>query len=197
MKLLRKEDGFTLTEVMVAVAISGFLMVVAAIGFSAFFSKFNAMSKAMELQRGAFDCLQTIKNGVKIGSGTDMKFQGVATADSVKFLGTNGVYSDGIILYPPVTDYTHQSDFIKIYYDGRYVRATYLNGTIQPPSPLYLFPQPVRGNTTEVTKLLFSKANVDDVTTKVINVTLEARTKIRKNEYKTISYTTKMALSMK
>jgi hypothetical protein len=106
----------------------------------------------MELQRDAFNCLQTIKSGIPIGSGAGMKFQGIATADSVVFLGTTGNSSSNIVLYPSISDYTHSADFVRIFYDGKYVRATYLNGTIQPGSPLYLFPKPTRGNETTVTK---------------------------------------------
>jgi prepilin-type N-terminal cleavage/methylation domain-containing protein len=197
MKLIRSQAGFTITEIMVVIAISGFLMVVAATGFSAFFSKFNEMNKTMELQRDAFNCMQTIKNGIKIGSGINMKFQGIATADSVVFVGLSGVSSPTIVLYPPASDISHQADFIRIFYDGTYVRATYLNGNAQPPAPLYLFPQPVRGNTVQVTKLNFSKANSAESITKVVKVTLEARVKLRSNVYKTVSYSTRMALTIK
>jgi prepilin-type N-terminal cleavage/methylation domain-containing protein len=196
MRLLKSQSGFTITELIVVIAISGFLMAAAATGFSAFFAKFNDMSKTMELQRDAFNCMQTIKSGVPIGSGTGLKFQGIATADSVVFVGTNAVSSNNIILYPPVSDYTHASDFIRIYHDGRYVRATYLNGTIQPPSPLYLFPKPTRGNETTVTRLRFIKANSGQAA-KVIIVELDARVKLRKDVYKTVSYSTKMALTIK
>jgi len=196
MKLLRSQAGFTITEVMAVIAISGFLMAVAATGFSAFFSKFDDMNKRTELQRDAFNCMQAIKNGIPIGSGTNLKFQGIATADSVVFYGLSGQASSNIILYPPASDYTHQNDFVRIYYDGKYVRATYLNGSIQPPSPLYLFPKPTRGNVMEVTKLRFSKVNPGGVA-KVILVELEARVKLRKDVYQKVSYSTKMALNMK
>ncbi len=196
MRRLKSQAGFTITELMAVIAISGFLMAAAATGFSAFFSKFNEMSKSMELQRDAFNCMQTIKSGIPIGSGSSLKFQGISTAETAVFTGTSGSSASTIILYPPVSDYLHQNDFIRIFHDGKYVRATYLNGTIMPAAPLYLFPKPTRGNEMEVTKLLFSKANGDGET-KVVLVELEARVKLRKDVYKNIAYSSKMTLTMK
>ena len=201
MKIIRSQAGFTITELMVVIAISGFLMAAAATGFSAFFAKFDELNKTMELQRDAFNCMQTIKNGIKIGSGLNLRFQGIATADSVIFLGAQSNTSQSIILYPPPSDYTHQNDFIRIYWDGRYVRETHLYGSVQAPSAEYLFPKPVRGNETYVTELTFSKANPDGNVAKVIKVDLKAKTLIRKINkkpiYQTISYSTRMTLSMR
>lgn len=197
MKLIRSQAGFTITEIMVVIVISGFLMAAAATGFSAFFAKFNELTQTMELQRDAFNCMQTIKNGIPIGSGTNLKFQGIATAERATFVGYSNQTSSNILLYPPPSDYTHQNDFVRIYQDGIYVRATYLNGTIQPPAPLYLFPKPIRGNTMEVTKLRFTQANMDGNEPKVVLVELDARVKLRKDVYKSVSYKTRMALSMK
>lgn len=198
MKILRSQAGFTITEIMVVIVISGFLMAVAATGFSAFFSKFDEMNKRTELQRDAFNCMQMIKNGIPIGSGANLKFQGIATADSVIFQGVSGYASSDITLYPPASDITHQNDFIRIYWDGKYVRATYLDGSIQPPAPLYLFPKPSRGNVTKVTKLRFSKGTPVGIPPKVILVELEAEVELRKDvEPFKVSYSTRMALTMK
>lgn len=198
MKLLRSQAGFTITEIMVVIVISGFLMAVAATGFAAFFSKFDEMNKRTELQRDAFNCMQKIKNGIPIGSGANLKFQGIATADSVVFQGVSGFASSSIILYPPASDIYHQNDFIRIWWDGRYVRATYLDGSIQPPAPLYLFPKPSRGNVTKVTKLRFSKGTPVGVPAKVILVELEAEVELRKDAPpQKVSYSTRMALNMK
>jgi len=117
MKLFRSQAGFTITELMVVIAISGFLMAAAATGFSAFFSKFEEMNKTMELQRDAFNCMQTIKSGIPIGAGPNLRFQGIATADSIIFLGANNNSSSNILLYPPPSDIAHQNDFVRIYWD--------------------------------------------------------------------------------
>jgi len=202
-KRIHSQAGFTITELMVVIAISGFLMAAAAIGFSTFFSKFEEMNRIMELQRDAFNCMQTIKNGIPIGSGAGLKFQGIATADSVKFPGNLSSNSESIILYPPPSSYLHLNDFIRIYREGRYVRATYLDGTVSPPSPLYLFPKPSRGVYPEVTKLRFSQANTDIGLTRVVNVELEARVLLKKdhnyykNVYKTVKYATRMTLALR
>lgn len=213
MKILRTQAGFTITELMAVIVISGFLMTVAATGFGTFFSKFDEMNKTMELQRDAFNCLQTIKNGIPIGSGTSLQFQGIATADSVVFSGTNTLTTNAansITLYPPLTDQDHLSDYVKIFYDGtRYIRAQYAYGQQTTPAPLYLFPKNDRDTKlteTKVTKLLFSKYNNDGPVTKVVKVELEAQKLVRIafdyvswkkiKIYKKVSYTTLMAVAM-
>lgn len=202
MKLIRSQAGFTIAELMAVIAISGFLMAAAATGFSAFFAKFNDLSKKMEIQRDAFNGLQMIKNGIQIGKGSNLKFQGIATADSIIFQGSNLTYSDAIILYPPKSDNLHQNDYIRVWFQKPYIRYTYLDGQFQPASPEYLFPARGKGDEIQVTKLAFSKANLDGNVTKVVKVDLEARVKLRPKsnkpkDYKYISYTTRMALTMK
>jgi len=200
-KKLLSQAGFTITELMVVIAISGILMAVAAVGFSAFFTKFEELNRSTELQKGGFDCLQTIKYGIPIRTSQNQyKFSGISNATKVEFVGAAGITtsSSAIILYPPIPSMEHQNDYIKIFYDGKYVRATYLDGTLMPAAPLYLFPKPGRYNTIEVTRLKFTKAdNATSSTTKVVKVELDARSKIKKNVYKTISYTTRMCIAMK
>lgn len=206
MKLMRSQAGFTLTELMAVIVISGFLMAVAATGFSTFFAKFDEMNAAMELQRDAFNCLQAIKNGIPIGSGANLQFQGIATADSVVFSGTSSLVSNSansITLYPPLTDQAHINDYVRIFYDPRgFVRAQYAYGNQTTPAPLYLFPQNTKKNKTTVTKLLFTKFNNDGPVTKVVQVDLEAKVFIRRDKvnkkdiYEYVSYSTKMALAM-
>jgi len=196
MRIFRSQAGFTITELVAVIAVSGVLMTAATVGFSAFFSKFNDLSKTMELQRDAFNGLQKIKNGIKIGSGTAMKFQGIATADSVKLEGYNLNMASKIILYPPKSDISHINDNIVIYKMGSYIRYTYQDGPFQPSAPLYLFPDYKRKNDIEVTKLSFSPVNTGN-SVKVVNVEMEARVKLRNKVYKYVSYKTRMALTMK
>jgi prepilin-type N-terminal cleavage/methylation domain-containing protein len=206
MKLVRSQAGFTITELMVVIALSGFLMAVAATGFSTFFAKFDELNKISELQRDAFNCMQQIKNGIPMGTGTNLKFSGVATADSVQFVSSTSALptSKEIKLFPPIADVEHTFDFVDIKFDDNgYVRATYKNGSIQPPAPLYLFPKPSRAKyRTYVTKLRFTQANAGPVC-RVIRVDLEAKTEIRREGvhhkwiYGYASYSTLMALNMK
>lgn len=199
MKLLRSQAGFTITELMVSIVISGILMAVAATGFITFFSKFDDLSKTIELQRDAFNCLQTIKSGIAIGSGPNLKFSGVATASSIKFANSlNTSSSRDIYLYPGSSNLDHVNDYVRIYFDPRgYVMARYLDGNFQPP-PQYIFPKPSRSkNPPVVTELSFSQANTGETIPKVIAVKLTARVKLRDKQYKTVSYTTKMAIALK
>lgn len=196
-RILSSQRGFTITEIMVVIAISGFLMAVAATGFSTFFAKFNEMSKVSELQRGAFSCLMTIKNGIPIGTGSNIKWSGVNSATSVTFVGTTGMAtsSNSILLQPGATNQEHVNDYVKFFYDGKYVRATYLDGVLMPSSPQYLFPKPSRNNDIVVTKLLFTKADTS-LETKVLKVDLEARVTLKKGVYRYVKYSTRMALSI-
>jgi prepilin-type N-terminal cleavage/methylation domain-containing protein len=193
--LLRSQAGFTITELMAVVALSGFLMAIAAIGFSTFFVKFEDLSKKGELQRDAFNCLQTMKSGIKIGTGMNMKFSGIATADSVVFVGL-GNWSDEIILYPPRTNIEHVNDYVRIYWDRKYVRYQYLDANIGPP-PGYIFPQPTHDNKTTVTDLRFYQANTNEPVAKVLTVELTAKTEVREGQFEYVSYKTKMAISLK
>jgi len=201
MKLLRSQAGFTITELLVVIIITGGLFAIAAAGFSTFFVKFEELSKTIELQRDAFNCLQTIKSGIKIGSGANLRFSGIATADSVQFVGLNASTSSRIILYPPTTDITHSNDYIQIYLEGEAVRYKYLDGSFQPP-PGFIFPLQSRSKTF-VTKLQFSKTNSSDAIIKVVTVLLEAKAEIGKDpltgeaKWKYVSYTTRMAIAMK
>jgi prepilin-type N-terminal cleavage/methylation domain-containing protein len=197
MKLLRSQSGLTVTELMVSIVISGLLMAVAATGFVTFFTKFADLSKTIELQRDAFNCLQTIKSGIPIGNGPNLKFSGVATADSLVFANSlSQSQSHDIILYPGSSNFEHVNDYVRIYLYNGYVMARYLDGSFQPP-PIYIFPKYSRRNTTTVTDLTFTKANTNESVPKVISVKLDARAKIRGNQYKSVSYVTKMAIALK
>lgn len=198
---LKSQAGFTITELMVVIVISGFLMAVAAVGFSTFFAKFAEMNQVSDLQQGAFQCLMRIKGGIFIpskldlsASSADWKKSGVNTNKSVTFVGSSTTSSSStIILNPELSSPEHAGDYVKFFYDGKYVRATYLDGTLQPSSPLYLYPRNTRSNKIEVTKLLFSKANDGDIT-KVLKVELEARLKLGDKKYRYIKYATLMYL---
>lgn len=198
MKRLFNQAGFTITELMVVIVISGFLMAVAAVGFSTFFAKFEELNQVSELQKGAFDCLVQIQGGIPMGQGMNFKKAGVNNMMSVTFVGSSAfaTSSTSIILNPELSSPEHINDYIRIFLDGKYVRATYLDGSLQPSAPIYLFPKPSRNNKIEVTKLMFSKANNSDIA-KVIKVELEARLKIGDKKYRYIKYTTRMALDKK
>jgi prepilin-type N-terminal cleavage/methylation domain-containing protein len=195
MKRLFNQAGFTITELMVVIVISGFLMAVAAVGFSTFFAKFEELNQVSELQKGAFDCLMQIQGGIPMGQGQSFKKAGVNNMKTVTFVGSSAfaTSSTSIILSPNFSSPEHINDYIRIFHDGKYVRATYLDGSLQPSAPLYLFPKPSRNNKIEVTKLMFSKANNSEIA-KVVKVELEARLKLGNNKYRYIKYTTRMAV---
>ncbi|HNW99912.1 MAG TPA: prepilin-type N-terminal cleavage/methylation domain-containing protein [Candidatus Cloacimonadota bacterium] len=192
----KSQFGFTLIELVVAIAISGVIFAAAATAFAAFFSKYEELTRVSDLQTQAYDCLQRgIKYGLIMSEGTNQKvWYGVANADTVSFFqgGPNG--AAGIVLKTQAQDITHQGDYVKFWFDGKAVRGTYLHGTLQPSSPIYLFPKQSRNNKIKVTGLSFSQVNSSSPA-KVLQVNLSAKVEIRKNVYRYVSYSTKMAIN--
>ena len=197
-KIFSSQAGFTITEMLVVIAISGFIFAVAATGFATFFAKFNELTAFSDLQKGAFECIQTMKYGIPIRTsaegGQTWQFRGIVNCTSVSFAGMGNYAnsSQSILLKPPAADINHVNDWVKFYQEGIYVRSSFADGTLNPP-PDYIFPKPARNNAVSVTKLEFTKLNAGD-TAKVIGVRLEAKVKVRTNYYRYVTFSTKVAL---
>ncbi len=196
-KIRNSQAGFTLIEIIAALAITGLLFGAATTAFSAFFSKYEELNKVSDLETQAYDCLQ---KGIKYGLINDrdphnIVWSGVANADSVAFLNGSAAGSTGIILTSQAQSVEHANDYVKFWFDGRAVRGTYLFGSSQPSSPIYIFPKPSRNNKITVTNLRFSKVNTSTPTIKVLRVDLSAKVEIRKNIFRYVNYSTKMAIN--
>jgi prepilin-type N-terminal cleavage/methylation domain-containing protein len=192
----KSRAGFTLIEIVTALAISGILFAAAATAFSAFFSKYEEYIGVTNLERQAYDCLQRgIKYGLVMNAEAGgREWYGVATADSLKFINGGPTGSGGIRLYTQAQSIEHQNDWVQFWYDGRAVRGSYLHGTLSPSSPIYVFPKPSRNNKITVTNLRFTQVNSSNPP-KVIQVDLAAKVEIRKNVFRYVNYTTKMAIN--
>jgi prepilin-type N-terminal cleavage/methylation domain-containing protein len=197
MKIRKSQAGFTLIEIVAAIAITGILFAAAATVFSAFFSKYEEFSGVSDLEKQAYDCLQ---RGIKYGlimneSGGGKTWYGVANADSVNFIYGGPAGADGIRLYTQAQSIEHQGDWVQIWWDRRgAVRGSYLHGTLSPSSPIYIFPKPTRNNKITVTNLRFSQINSSNPA-KVIQVDLSAAVEIRRNVFRYVHYSTKMAIN--
>jgi len=190
MKVMNQK-GYTLIELVVVVTIFGFLIMVSAVGFSVFFSKFRELSKWAELQKSAFECVMTIKNGISVGTGTNQQFYGVANAVQLSIEGVNAVSGTSIVCKPPAHDAANIHDQVRFFWDGNYVRATYRYGQLSTSYPIYVFPQFKRDNDIRVSKFRFTKVN-SGPETEVIQLEFEAEMKISPTKTKTVAYVTKM-----
>ena len=107
---LRSQRGVTLVEVIVVMLISTMLIMVAALGIGVFFRKFKELSAWAELQKDGWECLNTIKNGISVGTANDMEFIGVANAVEIKLMNTIGNTSSGVEITTPSNSTNYPPD---------------------------------------------------------------------------------------
>ena len=73
----------------------------AATGFATFFAKFNGLTAFSDLQKGAFECIQTMKYGIPIRTsaegGQTWQFRGIVNCTSVSFAGM-GYYANSLMV---------------------------------------------------------------------------------------------------
>ncbi|MBM4403863.1 MAG: hypothetical protein FJ042_05715 [Candidatus Cloacimonetes bacterium] len=178
-------------ELVVVVTIFGFLIAVSTVGFSVFFSKFKELSKWAELQKSAFECVLTVKNGLSVGTGNSQQFYGIANAEKLYIQGVNAVTGNTITCKPPAHEAANMNDQVRFFWDGNYVRATYQHGQISSSYPLYVFPPYKRDNDIRVSKFRFTRLNSGDET-KVVQLDFEAEMKISPTKTRKVVYVTKM-----
>ena len=123
-RLVFSQKGFTLIELIVALVISTLLIVIAGMGLSVFFGKYQELNAYVELQKDAIEFLNYMKYGYYVGTGSLTQFYGVTSADSLFLEGyTNepGKYNS-ITITPPHTD-NNKYDFMNFYFFDGFVRA--------------------------------------------------------------------------
>jgi len=183
-------------ELISVLAISSFLILVSAVGFSVFFTKFKELSKWAELQSGAYEAMMMIRNGVAVPENATPRDQvlfGVANASKITIIGSTpqATSGSGIQCIPPISEPGHDSDKIRIYFDGRSVRAWYAYGPFSSAAPIYLFPRQDQLNEIQVTNFKVYKKNQGEEI-KIIQVDLSARIKTSPNKFRSINYSTLM-----
>lgn len=206
-KILKRNDGVSLIELITVMVISTILIVVSALGVSAFYKKYKVITDYVALQTDAMACLQTIRNGYGFNRGEN--FYGVANAKKVQIINQTYGVGSGIRITPPADRAQLETNWVTFYLDEGVVRMNYFYNGVQVDSPRYIFPAREDKDRIKVTRFDVRDANLDgailpldsfdaaDIPA-ILQITLDARVKIRDgihpapDEYKSISYTTYM-----
>lgn len=189
--LLGRQRGVTLIELIVVMAISVMLILVSAVGIGTFFRKYKELTAWADLQKDGLDCLNTIKNGVPVGSGDNLEYYGVTNALKLQLTNTATTSGTGLRVTPPTDKGLETTDFAHFYlYDGA-VRCTYVHHGVQAASPLYIFPLQENLDDMIVDKFLFTKVNSDQDLL-AVQVELHARVKTGAGNFRAIKFKTKM-----
>ncbi len=189
--LLGRQRGVTLIELIVVMAISVGLILTAAVGIGTFFRKFKELTAWSELQKDALDCINTIKNGVPVGTGEYMEYYGVTNALKLQLTNTTTNASTGLRITPPTDKGLETPDFAHFFlYDGA-VRCTYVHHGVQVGSPLYIFPKQENLEDMVIDKFLFTKVNPEkDVL--AVQLELHARVKTGTGNFREVKFKTTM-----
>lgn len=208
-KILKANDGVTLIELITVMVISTLLILISAVGVSAFYKRYKITTDYIALQTDAMACLQTIRNGYGFGRGEE--FYGVANARTLQITGSTdaGGAGSGIRILPPTAKDYQKNDWVSFYLENGVIRLNYVYNGVQVDSPQYIFPKREDAEKIQVTRFVVRDANgtgaylplanfePNDVPT-LLEIELDARVKIRDgvhpapNEYRTISYSTYM-----
>ncbi|MCB5261849.1 MAG: hypothetical protein LHW64_01915 [Candidatus Cloacimonetes bacterium] len=208
-KILKSNDGVTLIELITVMVLSTLLILISAVGVSAFYRKYKVISDFMELQTGAMACLQTIRNGYGFSRGEE--FYGVANAREVRIVGYTDTFGggSGIRITPPAGKDYQKSNWVSYYLEEGIIRMNYFYNGVGADSPKYIFPDRQDRERIQVTRFSVRDANAGgeylplggfdstDIPALLL-VEMDARVKIRDgkhpapDEYKTISYRTYM-----
>lgn len=191
------DKGFTLIELVAVLTLISIVFIGATLTISTFLLKFGELQKKSRLQSEAFQCMQVLKHGIKVGMTNEVQLMGIVNANEVEFTGNyQGGGRTGIILVPPGNSGDlSANDQIKFYLDDGYVRYTKIvyGSNSEPTRNNYIFPTKVSGRNQdiEVTKLLFSPGNPESTTIfKVVKVEIEARVEIVEDKYHYVNYET-------
>lgn len=204
-KILKRNAGVSLIELISVMVISTILIVISAVGVSAFYKRYKITSDYIALQTEAMACLQTIRNGYGFNRGEN--FFGVANARKLEIIGMLWGVGSGVRITPPSS--TNRDDWVSFYLDEGVIRMNYVYNGIGANRPQFIFPREAETDKIQVTRFVVSDANAfgeilsldgfgsNDRPT-LLHIELDARVKIRDgvrpapDEYKTISYSTYM-----
>ncbi len=190
---LRSQAGYTLIEVTTVMLITGFLLASAAAGFSIFFSKFTELSRWVELQKTAFECLQTIKSGLLVGTGNDIAFYGVVSSTKLELEASGiGIGSKKLICHQPELSDLYKYNRIEFFYDGRVIKSRYTHGPVNS-QLIDVFPKGKQREYMSIQNFTMDQYNQgSDV--KAVKVALSARVETAKDRYRYVNYSTIMAI---
>jgi prepilin-type N-terminal cleavage/methylation domain-containing protein len=197
------QKGFTLVEIISVLVISTLLISVAGVGLSVFFSKYQELNDYVELQKDAMEFLNYLKNGVNVGSGSYIQFNGIASARKLEITGRTedaGV-GNGIRITPP-SRAEFPNDFMHIYLREGVIRADYMYNGVQVNTPAYLFPKRALRNKVKIESFKIGDANAGnaifaykpDEGLCIVNVQLKAKVETSKERFLTVDFKTVMAM---
>lgn len=201
-RMVFSPKGFTLIEMLVVLIISTLLIVISAIGLSVFFRKYQELNAFIELEKDTAEFLNYLENGYYVGSGSNIQFNGVASARELILEGSSfGQEASGIRIIPPLSD-KHPNDFIRYYLQGGVIRFDYQHMGVGATSIGYLFPKRNQMDKIKVLSFKVSDANANNAIFVyernekicVINVEIEARIEVTEDNYRTVNFKTTMAM---
>jgi len=202
-KLLGNQQGFTLVEVISVLVISTLLILVAAVGLSVFFGKYQELNAYVELQKDGAEFLNYLKNGYNVGSGNNIQFNGIASATALEITGRteDAGKGNGIKITPPRRE-EFPNDFIHFYLYEGVIRANYMYNGIQVNTPAYVFPKRALRDKIKIESFKIGDANAynaifpykENEKLCVVDVELKAKVIINKNTTRSIHYKTVMAM---
>lgn len=201
--LLMRNNGFTLIEVISVLLISSMLIVIAGVGLSVFFSKYQEINAYVELQAEAMEFINYLKYGYSVGSGSYTQFNGVASARAMEITGRSDEAGkgNGLKITPPSREeFPH--DFIHFYLHEGVIRADYMYNGVQVNYPLYIFPKRAEQDRIIIEQFKIGDANENnalfpyklDEPLCVVSVELKASVKTAKDRYRTVHFNTTMAM---
>jgi len=186
--------GFTLTEVLAAVAVSTILIAMAAVAILTFYTKYKELNLYAQLQQDAFDAVETIKYGYPFDIANDYVFLGIANSRSVRLevSGAQHGIHYGIFCFPEDGDAGGEHDYVRYYYDrdAKAIRVQSLQGV-----RFYqdqIFPRRNDSNI-EVTSLHFSSLTGEE-NPRVIRLELKAMVSVSEDRTRYVTYRTNIAL---
>lgn len=200
---LRQQRGFSLIELISVLLISSMLIVIAGVGLSVFFSKYQEINAYVELQKDAMEFLNYLKNGYTVGSGSYTQFNGVASAKALEITGRSDEAGkgNGIKITPPFREeFPH--DFMHFYLHEGVIRANYMYNGVQVNYPLYLFPKRAEADRVTIETFKVGDANANNALFQyktnepmcIVNVELKARVKTAKDRFRVVHFQTVMAM---
>lgn len=167
------------------------LIMVSALGIGLFFRKYKELNAWAELQKEAWECLNTIKNGVQVGQGENMEFIGITNAMTLALTNTTTNSGTAIKVSSPSSQGAETTDYAHFYLMDGCIRCMYLYHGVQAASPLYIFPTQKNRDKIIVDKFLITKVNPDrDLL--AVQVELNARIKTGTGSFRAVKFKTKM-----
>ncbi len=202
-KLLSNQQGFTLVEVISVLVISTLLILVAAVGLSVFFGKYQELNSYVELQKDSMEFLNYLKNGFNVGTGNGIQFNGIANAMAMEITGRteDAGKGNGIKITPPRRE-EFPNDFIHFYLYEGVIRANYMNNGVQVNTPAYIFPKRALREKVKIESFKIGDANAYNAIFPykpkeklcVVDVELKAKIIINKKTIRRVHYKTVMAM---